>query len=146
MRFTRDLDRPLRLLSRSDILFSRTMGAAIIVVAMVGVSALAFSRFELIIPSYVPSNSEHLICPTPWSMMFGDPVLLGALEESGVSGSLISPELCVKPSRTLMIEAALVALAALPPVVWLFSRRIRPDALPPLLIGSNASLRPSGRD
>lgn len=123
-------DQPRRPLSRSDILFSRTLGTALLLGAVFLIFTLAFSTFELTVLGFVPSESEIITCPTPWSMLFGDPVFEGALAEPRVSGDPVSPELCIRPSRTLVFEAGLAAVLALPPVVWLLSRRTRPPALP----------------
>lgn len=122
-------DQPRRPLSRADILFSRTLGTALLLGAVFLIFTLAFSTFELTVLGFVPSESEVITCPTPWSMLFGDPVFEGALAEPRVSGDPVSPELCIRPSRTLVFEAGLAAVLALPPVVWLLFRRTRPPAV-----------------
>lgn len=111
-------------------MFSRALGTALLLGAVFLISTLAFSTFELTVLGDMPSQSEVITCPTPWSMLFGDPVFEGALAEPRVSGDPVSPELCIRPSRTLVFEAALAVVLALPPVIWLLSRRTRPPALP----------------
>lgn len=123
-----------RPLARSDVLVNWTAAAAIVVGAGLAIYTLAFSTFEVLIPAYVPSDSEIVICPSPWSMLFGDPTFEGLMGESPVSGG-VSPEVCAKRSRTLAIEAALVAVFAPLPVAWLLRRRTMPAPLPPLPLG-----------
>lgn len=77
MFFRRRTGQRRRPLSRSDINFSRILGTTFLVGAVFWIHTLAFTTFELTVLGFVPSESEVIICPTPWSMLFGEPIFEG---------------------------------------------------------------------
>lgn len=75
----------------------------------------------------------HITCPSPWSVLVD-----GAEPDVPTADGF-----CVKESRSLAIEAGLVALASGVVVGWFVSRRTRPGELPPLPESLRAANRPA---
>jgi hypothetical protein len=105
------------------------VGLAVLVLGALFVYSLAFSSFDQKVRLQWDVEADgsrtprtHITCPSPWSVLVDD-----AQPEVTTT-----PDFCVMPSWSLVLEAAIVAVITLAISTWFVTRTTRPGALPPL--------------
>lgn len=118
-----------RPLASRDLRFNRGLGLIVLLLGATFVYSLAFSSFDQKVQLQWDVEADgsrtprtHITCPAPWSVLVDD-------AEPEVT---TTPGFCVMPSRSLALEAAIVALLTLGVSAWFLTRRTQPGALPPL--------------
>lgn len=112
-----------------DLRFNRGIGLAALILGAIFVYSLAFTSFDQKVQFQWDVEADgsrtprtHITCPSPWSVLVDD-----ARPEVTTT-----PDFCVMPSRSLALEAGIVAVITLVVSAWFLSRTTRPGELPPL--------------
>lgn len=112
-----------RRLEPADLRFNRGMGVVVLLVGAIFVYSLAFTPFDErvrfqweVTPDGGRIPMTHITCPSPWAVLVHD-----------AEPDVVTTEgLCVMPSRSLMIEGAIVAGISILIAAIFFTRTTRP--------------------
>lgn len=111
-----------------DLRMNHVGGISILIIGAAIAYSLVFTSFEQRVEFQWELNEgrrvpiTHVTCPSPWSVVRAD------AQPEGVVGG----DLCVLPSRGMLVQGVVVAIIALALAIWVFTRDTRPKPMPTL--------------
>ncbi len=127
-----------RPLTRTDLWINRGIGLVVLVIGAVMVYSLVFSSFNEsvrfqweVTPDGGRTPMTHITCPSPWSVLM-----------NGAEPDVITTDgFCVMPSRSLLVEGAMVAIVSIVIAGVFFTRTTRPGPIHDLPLSRNRKKR-----